>query len=120
MLLYEIRSGRPHLTDTPSLFGAATKLPDSSDDFDVRSDVTYLTWLSPTTFTLKEQRTLEIKAPDLPEKLGPYGKPDAETAGGGATNQPPRHFIDFSAEATCQVLPGRGYRILDMKPGAFE
>ena len=27
MLLYEIRDGRPHLTDTPSLFGAATKLP---------------------------------------------------------------------------------------------
>jgi hypothetical protein len=31
-----------------------------------------------------------------------------------------RHFIDFSAEATCQVVPGRGYRILDMKPGTFE
>jgi hypothetical protein len=23
-----------------------------------------------------------------------------------------RHFIDFSAEATCQLVPGRGYRIL--------
>ena len=83
MLLYEIRDGRPHLTDTPSLFGAATKLPDSSDDFDIRSDVTYLTWLSPTTFALKEQRTLEIKAPGLPEKLGPYGKPDDDAAGAG-------------------------------------
>jgi hypothetical protein len=31
-----------------------------------------------------------------------------------------RHFIDSSAEATCQVAPGRGYRILDMKPGTFE
>jgi hypothetical protein len=120
MLLYEIRSGRPHLLDTPSLFRAATKLPDSSDDFDVRSDVTYLTWLSPTTFALKEQRTLEIKAPDLPEKLGPYGKPDADAAGGGGGNQPARHFIKFSAEASCQVVPGSGYRILDMKPGAFE
>ena len=28
MLLYEIRSGRPYLLDTPSLFGAATKLPE--------------------------------------------------------------------------------------------
>jgi hypothetical protein len=54
MLLYEIRGGRPHLLDTPSLFGAATKLPDSSDDLDVRSDVTYLTWLSSTTCALKE------------------------------------------------------------------
>jgi hypothetical protein len=120
MLLYEIRGGRPHLTDTPSLFGAATKLPDSSDDFEIRSDVTYLTWLSPTTFALKEQRTLEIKAPGLPEKLGPYGKPDDETAGGGGNNEPARHFIKFSAEATGQVVPGRGYRILDTKPGAFE
>jgi len=120
MLLYEIRGGRPHLTDTASLFGAATKLPDSSDDFEVRSDVTYLTWLSPTTFALKEQRTLEIKAPGLPERLGPYGKPDDDTAGGGGNNEPARHFIKFSAEATCQVAPGRGYRILDIKPGAFE
>ena len=120
MLLYEIRDGRPHLMDTPSLFRAATKLPDSSDDFEVRSDVTYLTWLSPTTCALKEQRTLEIKAPGLPEKLGPYGKPYAEAPGSGAGNPPARHFTTFSAEATCQVVPGRGYRILDMKPGSFE
>jgi hypothetical protein len=122
MLLYEIRNGRPQILDTPSLFRAATKLPDSSDDFDVRSDVTTLTWLSPTTFALKEQRTLEIKAPGLPEKLGSYGKPEADSAaaGSGATNQPARHFINFSAEATCQLVPGQGYRILDMKPGTFE
>jgi len=120
MLLYEIRGGRPHLLDTPLLFRAATKLPDTSDDLEIRSDVTELTWLSPTTFALKEQRTLEIKAPDLPEKLGPYGKPEAETASDGANNQPVRQFIKFSAEATGQVVPGRGYRILDMKPGTFE
>ena len=120
MLLYEIRGRRPLLLDTPSLFGAATRLPDSSDDFDIRSDVTYLTWLGPTTFALKEQRTLEINAPGLPEKLGSYGKLDADTAGDGGANHPPLHFIKFSADATCQVAPGRGYRILDMKPGAFE
>jgi hypothetical protein len=120
ILLYEIRGGRPHLLDTPSLFAAATRLPDSSDDFDVRSDVTYLTWLSSTTCALKEQRTLEIKAPGLPEKLGPYGKLKAEAADGSTGNQPAPHFIKFSAQATCQVVPGRGYRILDMKPGAFE
>jgi hypothetical protein len=92
ILLYEIHSGRPHLLDTPSLFAAATKQPDSSDDFDVRSDVTYLTWLGPTTCALKEQRTLEIKAPDLPEKLEPYGKLDAEAADGSTGNQPAPHF----------------------------
>jgi hypothetical protein len=47
-------------------------------------------------------------------------KPDAEGTGGDAGNQPARHFIKFSAEAVCQVVPGRGYRILDMKPGTFE
>jgi len=106
--------------DTPSLFGAATKLPDTSDNFDVRSDVTYLTWLGPTTFALKERQTLEIKAPDLPEKLGAFGKLDTEAAGGGASNRPARRFINFSAEATCQVVPGRGYRILAVRPGTFE
>jgi hypothetical protein len=35
-------------------------------------------------------------------------------------DQPARHVIDFSAEAIGQVVPGRGYRILDMKPGTFE
>jgi hypothetical protein len=120
MLLYEIRGGRPRLLDTPSLFGAATRLPDSSDDFDVRSDVTYLTWLRPTTCALNEQRTLEIKAAGLPEKLGASGKLDVEASGGSAGNQPAQQFIKFSAQATCQVVPGRGYRILDMKPGTFE
>jgi hypothetical protein len=57
MLLYEIRGGHPHLLDTPSLFAAATKLPDSSDDFDVRSDVTYLTWLS--SHDMRAQRTAD-------------------------------------------------------------
>jgi len=35
-------------------------------------------------------------------------------------DQPARHFINFFAEATCQLGPGRSYRILDMKPGTFE
>jgi hypothetical protein len=35
-------------------------------------------------------------------------------------DQPARHFTDFSAEATGQLVPGRNYRILDMKPGKFE
>jgi hypothetical protein len=43
-----------------------------------------------------------------------------EASGGGGGNQPARHFIKFSAQATCQAVPGRGCRILDMKPGTFE
>jgi hypothetical protein len=43
-----------------------------------------------------------------------------EASGGGTGNQPARHFIKFSAQATRQVVPGRGYRILDLKPGTFE
>jgi hypothetical protein len=39
------------------------------------------------------------------------------STGGGGDNQP-AHFIKFSAQATW--VPGRGYRILDMKSGAFE
>jgi hypothetical protein len=64
-----------------SYAGSAAKRsnPNAADsDFDVRSDVTYLTWLSPTTFVLKERRTLEINAPGLPEKLGRYGRPETE------------------------------------------
>jgi hypothetical protein len=38
----------------------------------------------------------------------------------GAGNRPAQRCIGFSAAATRQVLPGQGYRILDMKPGRFE
>ena len=43
-----------------------------------------------------------------------------DASGGGTGNQPARHFIKFSAQATCQVVPGRRYRIIDLKPGTFE
>jgi len=43
-----------------------------------------------------------------------------QASGGGTGNQPARHFIKFSAQATCQVVPGHGFRILDMKAGTFE
>jgi hypothetical protein len=59
-------------------------------------------------------------AAGLPEKLGPYDKPDDGATDSGTGNQPPRHFIKFFAQATCQVAPGRRYRIVNMKPGTFE
>jgi hypothetical protein len=59
-------------------------------------------------------------AAGLLRKLGSYGKTDDGATDIGTGSQPPRHFIKFSAQTTCQVEPGRGYRIADIKPGTFE
>jgi hypothetical protein len=59
-------------------------------------------------------------AAGLLKKLGSYGKTDDGATDSGTGSQPAQHFIKFSARATCQVVPGRSYRILDIKPGTFE
>ncbi len=39
----------------------------------------------------------------------------------GDDNKPVKwYFIDFSAQATGELVPGRKYRVRDLKPGAFD
>ena len=120
MLLYEIRGRRPHELDAPLLFTKVSKLPDDSDAFEIRTDQTILTWQSATQFILKERRLIIAKSQGLATKLGAYAKPDKEAASPGATPPDKRLFLNFSAEAVCEVVPGRGYRVIGMKPGAFD
>jgi hypothetical protein len=119
MLLYGLGDRRPHLVDVPMLFHVVTKLPDDSDAFEIRTDITKLTWQSATTFTVRERRVVEVKTPGLPQKLGAYGKPFDDAANGDAGNQAARHFMSFSAVATGELAPN-GVRIIDIKPGQFD
>ena len=105
----------------PALFGVATKLPDESDDIEVRSDITKLTWLGAGKFALTQRRTLEIKAVDLPQKLGAFGKPDADDdTGRQSTGQAARRFMTFSAAAIGALGSGGSVRIVAIKSGAFD
>jgi hypothetical protein len=119
MLLYGLGERRPHLVDVPMLFQIATKLPDASDAFEIRTDLTELTWQDATTFTVTERRVVEVKAPGLAQKLGAYGQPFDDGNGAEAANQPARHFMSFAAVATGKLGPN-GVRIAAIKPGQFD
>jgi hypothetical protein len=123
MLLYALRNRRPHLVDVPMLFGLVTKLPETAADFDIKTNYTFLAWQSATTFTVTQDRLIEVKAPDLAQKLDGYGRPDMSDAaqrGTDANTPPVRHFMNFSAAAIGEVLPGGSIRITELKPGKFE
>jgi hypothetical protein len=119
MLLYGLGERRPHLVDVPMLFQVATKLPDDSDAFEIRTDLTELSWQDATTFTVTERRVIAIKAPGLAQKLGAYGKPFDDGNGAGIANPPARHFMSFAAVATGKLGPN-GVRIVGIKPGPFD
>jgi hypothetical protein len=119
MLLYGLGELRPHLVDVPMLFYVATKLPDDSDAFETRTDITELTWQSASTFTVTEHRVVEVKAPGLPQKLGAYGKPFDDGTNSDAGHQPARQFMSFSAVAVGKLAPN-GARIVAIKPGQFD
>jgi hypothetical protein len=119
LCLFDLRTRHPRLLDVPVLFHLVTKLPEDSDDFETRTDITQLTWLSATTFTLTQRRVIEVKAPDVTQKLGSFGKP-YEDKSEDAPKQPERNFMTFSAVASGEILPGGRVRVSDIKPSAFD
>jgi hypothetical protein len=126
MRLYEIRGRRPHLLDNPSLLRAVDKnLAGFSDHDDqaLRSSHTELTWLSPTKFLLKEGRLFHVSTTKLAGALGTFEKRtvDDGTKSVDHNNNPVVwYFVEFSAEAACELVGRNQYRITDIKPGQFD
>ncbi len=124
MLLYEIRGGHPHQMDGPTLFGAVTKAAlVSTDDYDLRTSVTQITWLSPTTFQVTERRLFNSSTPELARRLGAFGRREAkphETTIGDNNVKYDWYFVDFSARAIGEVIAGGRYRVRNLQPGSFE
>jgi hypothetical protein len=117
MLIYAVRNGRGHLVGGPALLdqmmkGAAL----SARDFRLREDVTELTWLDATRFTLKERGVVSFEKADLAAKLGAFGKAQQDAGGGNATDTT---FVEFSVEAAGELAAGDNYRVRGLKPGAF-
>jgi hypothetical protein len=112
--LYKIRNRRAYLIDGPTLFTAATNRQTRLLGDDMRAKVTEITWSSPTRFTLKEHRVFMTTTPNFARALGGYGKQvdkyKADT----------KYYVEFSAEADCELVSGRGYRVVKLKPGRFE
>jgi hypothetical protein len=124
MVLYALREGQPHQLQGPTLFGAVTKnMPESSDDYAIRSSVSELTWLGPATFKLKEHRLYDASAPDLARALGTFGRREAkphETTTGDNNVRYDWYFVEFAAEAVGVLAPGGRFHVKDLKPGQFE
>jgi hypothetical protein len=123
MVLYVLREGPPHQLKGPTLFGALTKgMPESSDDYAIRSSASELTWLGPTTFKLKEHRLYDSSTPDLARALGAFGRQKAKPHNTTISDNAVRvdwRFVEFSAEAVGVLTPGGQFEIKDLKPGRF-
>jgi hypothetical protein len=87
---------------------------------DQRSRGIEVIWQSPTHFLLRERRVYKVQDDQLQNALAGYGRREPEPAkgesnavlGAGA-------FVDFAVDAQCEVK-GDQYRIVGVKPGAFE
>jgi hypothetical protein len=123
MRLYAIEDHDARPIVGPSLYRAVAKSDKVADDRDLRSRVSELTWLGPERFVLKETRLFHSSAPHLADSLGTFGKltPDPDTTStDDHTKRANLYFIDFSAEAICELAPGNTYRVIELKPGAFQ
>lgn len=112
--LYRIERSRAIEIVGPSLFKEVTSRDvDDSVDHE-NSSFTSLSWLSPRRFVLKEDHLFIDAPPSLLRSLGRFGKQENEQV------YEKRIFFKFSAVAICEIVGGSHYRIVDLKPGAFE
>jgi hypothetical protein len=112
-MLYRIERARAIEIGGPTLFKDVTGRDVHSRDDDERSGVSRLTWLGPRRFVLKEYRLFITSSPNLLRSLGRFGRQTGEAGD-------KRLFVKFSAEATCELVGGNRYRIVDLKPGEFD
>ena len=112
--LYAIRNRRAHLIGGPTLFMAATDRPTRLLGDDMREKGTSITWSSPTQFTLQEHSVFMTTSPDLARALGKFGKQVDKYKNGD------KYYVEFAAEADCELIYGGHYRVVQLRPGQFD
>ena len=112
--LYRIQNRGAHLISGPALFVAATDRSTRLLGDDMRVKGTAITWSSPTRFTLTEQSVFMTTSPDLARALGAYGKQVDKY------KTDDKYYVEFAAEADCELISGDRYRIVKLKPAQFE
>jgi hypothetical protein len=116
--LYAIGNRGAHLLTGPDLLQAAAENR-TFDDYDLRVSHSEFAWLGPTQFVSKEDRIFATSSPEVAQLLGAFGKPIPRK---GPPEEKPGdvHLVRFSAQPVCELGPGNRYRVIDLKPGAFE
>lgn len=108
--LYRIEGRRAHPIASPNLFKQVTSR-DVTDDDDLRVNNSIVEWHGGNRFRLREFRSFVNPDDHLLKLLGAYGSV-AEKLDGG------KLYIEFFANAECELLSGDRVRVIDLKPGA--
>jgi hypothetical protein len=107
--LYRIDGRRAHRVAAPSLFKEVTSR-DVIEDDDLRGSNSIVEWNGGNRFRLREFRSFVVSSDHLGKLLGAYGSV-AEKLDGG------RLYVEFFANAECELLAGDHVRVIDLKPG---
>ena len=107
--LYRIDGRRADLIASPNLFKEVTSR-DVTDDDDLHVNDAIVDWHGGNRFRLREFRSFVVPDDHLLKLLGAYGSV-AEKMDGG------KLYIEFFANAECELQPGGRVRIIDLKPG---
>jgi hypothetical protein len=107
--LYGIEGRNLRPIRTPNLFREVTSRDVGNDD-DERRRIWMIDWRDGKRVVLREYRTFVISDPDFLRLLGAYGRV-AEKLDGG------KLYVTFAADADCVFEPGRGYHVVNIRPG---
>jgi hypothetical protein len=107
--LYRIEGRRARLIASPNLFKQVTSR-DVTEDDDLRVNDAIVEWHGGNRFRLREFRSFVVPDDHLLNLLGAYGSV-AEKMDDG------RLYIEFFANAECELLPGDRVRVVDLSPG---
>jgi hypothetical protein len=107
--LYRVENRRAHLLTGPSLFNEVNHR-DVGEDDDMRTLNAMVEWRGGNRFVLKEFRSFVAEDDRLARLFGAYGRVAEKLPDG-------KFFIQFFADAECEVVPGDKYRIVRMQPG---
>ena len=109
--IYNIEGRRADLISGPSLFKDVTSREIGQQE-DVRNSTSEITWTGPNRFKLLERYLVKTSDPGFVRMLGRYGRISSREADGAL-------FVEFAAEADCEIMPGNRYRIVEFRGADF-
>jgi hypothetical protein len=123
LMMYAIRNHRayPLTGPMPSAVVSQGKVkvgtaPISDDHFKARD--LEMKWLSPQQFALREYEEFQEPTDSLASTFGKFGR--SERLAPSEAGDPPFYWIEFSAEAVCEIAPGDKFRIVSVRPAGFS
>jgi hypothetical protein len=109
--IYNIEGRRAHLISGPTPFRDVTGR-EVGRGADIRNGTTEITWTGPRRFKLLQRYLIKTTDPGFMRMLGKYGNVASREADGAM-------FVEFAAEADCEIMPGHRYRIVDLRRTEF-